>query len=307
MRVSFCCPGLEDTAPWLQGLNEALGEPCTTLWQPGDPCADFAVAWGPPQQFLDEQRHVRALFAMGAGVDGFMRLQIPEDLRLIRVEDAGMSAQMAEYVCHAFIRHFRELDVYEADANKGIWAYRKPRVRSQFPIGVMGLGVLGRRVAQALASFDFPVNGWSRTLKSVSGIRCFGGDAGLAQFLAESRGLVCLLPLTAATRNILNHTTLSQLQRGGYVVNVARGAHVVDEDLIALADSGHLAGATLDVFRTEPLPPEHAFWQHPRIVVTPHMSARTLHEESIAQIAGKIIAMNQGQAVSGVVNREAGY
>ena len=188
-----------------------------------------------------------------------------------------------------------------------IWAYRKPRVRSQFPIGVMGLGVLGRRVAQALASFDFPVNGWSRTLKSVPGVRCFGGDAGLAQFLAESRGLVCLLPLTAATRNILNHTTLSQLQRGGYVVNVARGAHVVDEDLIALVDSGHLAGATLDVFRTEPLPPEHAFWQHPRIVVTPHMSARTLHEESIAQIASKIIAMNQGQAVSGVVNREAGY
>ena len=118
---------------------------------------------------------------------------------------------------------------------------------------------------------------------------------------------MCLLPLTVATRNILNHTTLSQLQRGGYVVNVARGAHVVDEDLIALVDSGHLAGATLDVFRTEPLPPEHAFWQHPRIVVTPHMSARTLHEESIAQIASKIIAMNQGQAVSGVVNREAGY
>jgi len=126
-------------------------------------------------------------------------------------------------------------------------------------------------------------------------------------FLAASRILVCLVPLTPDTQDILNHETLSRLQPGGYVINVARGAHLVDDDLIALLDSSHLTGATLDVFRTEPLPAEHPFWRHPKITVTPHTSARTLREESIAQIAGKILAMQRGEPVAGVVDVQRGY
>jgi glyoxylate/hydroxypyruvate reductase A len=139
------------------------------------------------------------------------------------------------------------------------------------------------------------------------GVQCFAGEAQLDAFLQASRVLVCLLPLTSATRDILNHRHLSQLRPGGYVINVARGAHLVDDNLLALLDSGHLAGATLDVFRTEPLPPTHAFWQHPKITLTPHTSARTLRSESIAQIAGKIAAMQRGEPVAGRVDPQRGY
>jgi glyoxylate/hydroxypyruvate reductase A len=171
----------------------------------------------------------------------------------------------------------------------------------------MGLGALGARVAQALAHFEFGVNGWSRAPKVMAGVRVFSGLAQFNDFLSNTRILVNLLPLTAETRDIMNHNTLSRLQPGGYVINVARGAHLVDDALLALINSGHLAGATLDVFRTEPLPPEHPFWRHPKVIVTPHASARTLRSKSIAQIAGKIAAFERGETVSGVVDVARGY
>lgn len=218
-----------------------------------------------------------------------------------------MSVQMAEYVCHAVIRHFREFDGYEADVAAGTWSYRKPRDRADFPVGIMGLGVLGGRVARALAQFDFPVVGWSRSARRIEGVRCFNGQAGFDDFLAHTRVLVCLLPLTPETQNIMDAANLAKLKPQGYVINVARGAHLVDQDLLNLLDQGRLAGATLDVFRTEPLPPEHPFWKHPKITVTPHTSARTLRLESIAQIASKIKAIERGEAVAGVVNPGRGY
>jgi glyoxylate/hydroxypyruvate reductase A len=138
-------------------------------------------------------------------------------------------------------------------------------------------------------------------------VKCFSGTEGFKDFLAASRVLVCLLPLTPETRDIMNRDSLSRLQAGGYVINVARGAHLVDDDLLALLDSGHLAGATLDVFRTEPLPENHLFWTHPKITVTPHTSARTLRSESIAQIAGKMAALQRGGRMAGVVDRGQGY
>ena len=277
------------------------------MWQPGAPPADYAVVWAPPQQFMDEQPGLKALFNIGAGVDALLKLRLPPRARVVRLDDAGMAVQMAEYVCHAVIRHFREFDAYEADMAAGRWGYRKPRLRSDYPIGVMGLGVLGERVAKALAQFEFPINGWSRSPKAIDGVRGFAGADQFNDFLAASRVLVNLLPLTPDTTNVINKGTLARLQPGAYVINVARGAHLVDEDLLAAIDSGHVAGATLDVFRTEPLPAGHAFWTHPRITVTPHTSARTLRDESIAQIARKMVALQHGEAVAGVVNPARGY
>ena len=236
-----------------------------------------------------------------------MRLRIPPQLKVVRIDDGGMAVQMAEYVCHAAIRHYRELDRYEAETRRGQWSFRRPRPRTDFPVGVLGLGVLGARVARALQGFDFPVNGWSRSPKQLDGVQCFSGPDQLAPFLAASRILVCLLPLTPETQDILNRDRLSQLMPGGYVINVARGKHLVDEDLIALLDAGHLAGATLDVFRTEPLPADHPFWTHPKITLTPHTSARTLRAETIAQITGKIRALDRGDPIAGVVDLEKGY
>lgn len=306
MKLLFCCAGTKPE-PWIAGLRAALPAADVAVWEPGAPAADYAVVWAPPQAFLDEQPGLRAVFNIGAGVDALLKLRLPPTARVVRLDDAGMSVQMAEYVCHAVIRHYREFDGYEADVRQGRWSYRKPRSRADFAVGVMGLGVLGSRVAQALRVFEFPVNGWSRSPKALDGVRGFSGREGFNDFLAASRVLVNLLPLTPDTQDILNRDTLSRLQPGGYVINVARGAHLVDEDLLALLDEGHLAGATLDVFRTEPLPAGHPFWTHPSIAVTPHTSARTLRDESIAQIAGKIRALEQGEPIAGIVDPVRGY
>lgn len=309
IRITVC---LTDNRPdpWIEGLRAALPEAEVENWSPGAAPADHAVVWAPPQQFLDEQPGLRGLFNIGAGVDALLKLKVAPQTKVVRLDDAGMSVQMAEYVCHALIRHFREFDAYEAEARAGRWSYRKPRERSAFPVGVMGLGVLGERVARAVAQFEFPVNGWSRSPKQIDGLRCFAGEAQFDDFLGASRVLVNLLPLTAETRGILNGDTLSKLndgQAGGYLINVARGAHLVEDDLIPLLDSGRLAGATLDVFNVEPLPAGHPFWSHPKITVTPHGSARTERDTSIKQIVGKIRAMERGEAVAGVVDTGRGY
>ena len=306
MNITFCCTDTK-AQPWISGLQAALPAAQVSEWASGAAPADYAVVWAPPQQFFNEQTSLKAALNIGAGVDALLKLQVAPHTQIVRLDDAGMSVQMAEFVCHAIIRHFRALDGYEADTQAGKWSYRKPPSRAEFPVGVLGLGVLGARVAKSLAVFDFPVHGWSLGAKQIGGVRCWHGQSQLDDFLRSCKALVCLLPLTPETENILNARNLGLLQKEAYVVNVARGAHLVDADLLALLASGHVAGATLDVFRQEPLPPAHAFWQHPRITVTPHTSARTLREESIAQIAGKIAALEAGLSVAGIVNRNKGY
>ena len=309
MKIAFCCTDTRPE-PWLASLRAALPDAEVVLWPSGDASepADYAIVWAPPQAFIDAQPRVKALFNIGAGVDALLRLRLPDGLQIVRLDDAGMAVQMAEYVCHAVIGHFREFDRYQQAQVQGQWAPRPPKRRQDFAVGVMGLGVLGARVAQALQAFEFPVNGWSRSPKALPGVQTFHGPGpGLHAFLAASQVLVNLLPLTTDTRDILNRDTLGRLPPGGYLINVARGAHLVEDDLLALLESGHLAGATLDVFRTEPLPAEHPFWTHPKVTVTPHTSARTLRDESIAQIARKIRALQAGQPIAGVVDRQRGY
>jgi glyoxylate/hydroxypyruvate reductase A len=306
MKLYFCCTDFK-AEPWLAALRAALPQAEVEVWAPGAPPGDYAVVWAPPQDFLDEQPGLKALFNLGAGVDALTQLKVPPATKLVRLDDAGMSVQMAEYVLHALIRHFREFDLYEQDVAQGKWSFRRPRLRQDFPVGLMGLGVLGQRVARAVQAFEFPVLGWSRSAKEVSGVRCYAGFDQLPAFLAETRVLVCLLPLTAETEGILNRQTLAQLRPGGYLINVARGGHLVEEDLIPLLDAGHLAGATLDVFRQEPLPAGHPFWRHPKIAVTPHTAARTLRDESVAQIASKIARLERGESIAGIVDPLKGY
>jgi glyoxylate/hydroxypyruvate reductase A len=225
----------------------------------------------------------------------------------VRLDDAGMGAQMAETVCHALIRHYRQFAVYDAQQQAGHWLQREAPLRSDMPVGIMGLGVLGQRVARAVAQFDFPVNGWSRSPKQVSGVRCFHGADGLYDFLAASKVLVSVLPATPETQNLINRDTLSRLQPGGYLINVARGSQLVEADLLALIAEGHMAGAALDVFQVEPLPAGSPFWNHPQIRITPHIAALTNRAESVAQIVGKMAALEAGKPVAGLVDRQRGY
>jgi glyoxylate/hydroxypyruvate reductase A len=309
MKIVFCCTNTK-ADPWLEGFRQALPGVDIWEWQASKgqvKLADHAVVWSPPQAFIDEQTQLQNLFNIGAGVDALLKLQLPDKLNVVRLNDAGMSVQMAEYVCHAVIRYFREFEHYAQDAAAKRWSFRKPAVRSEFAVGILGAGVLGSKVAAALKQFEFPVNVWSRTAKALPGIQSFAGQEQLPQFLNATRVLVNLLPLTSETENILNRANLSQLQPGAFLINVARGKHLLEQDLLDLLQEGHMAGATLDVFRTEPLPQDHAFWQHPKINITPHTSARTLRDESIAQIASKIKAVYAGQPIEGRVSRERGY
>ena len=309
MNLIFYSPD-KNPQRWLDELAAALPGATVWAWTPelAGRQADYAVTWAPPPELFATQQRLKAVFNIGAGVDSVMKLAtLPTGVPIIRLIDAGMAVQMAEYVCHALIRHARGFDAYDTQAGRREWEQQRPIHRTAFPVGVMGLGVIGTRVAQAVAAFEYPTFGWSRSMKSLQGVTTFAGKEQLDEFLRQVRVLVCVLPLTRETEAILNATLLSKLKPNGYLINVARGKHLVEDDLLAMLDNGSLAGATLDVFRDEPLPAGHAFWSHPKITITPHISAITLRAESVAQIARKILALEGGEAIPGIVQTARGY
>jgi glyoxylate/hydroxypyruvate reductase len=296
--------------PWISGFKAALPQAEVVVWQEDvaiAPC-DYAIMWAPPTAMLEHLAHVKAIFIAGAGVDGALKFAhaLPP-VPLIRLSDAGMGVQMAEYVAHAVLRYYRRFDEYEKQARRGVWKPLSLMPKEEFSIGVMGMGVLGKRVLEALAPFEFPLRGWSRSPKDMPGVNCYSGADGLDDFLRGTRVLVCMLPLTPETTNLLDRSRLSLLPEGAYLINVGRGAHVAEPDLLTLIRSGRIAGATLDVFRNEPLPGPHPFWDEQRITITPHISALTLAHESALQIAGKIEALERGEPVADIVDRNRGY
>jgi glyoxylate/hydroxypyruvate reductase A len=286
-----------DTAQWEAGFKAALPDAQVSTWTAGAADCDYAVVWAPSAELLAQLQKVKAIFLMGAGVDAILKFgdALPP-APIIRLGDAGMGEQMAQYVTHAVLRTFRRFDEYDRQLRLGVWQPLPAHDKQDFTIGVLGTGQLGTRVIEALRPLGFPVRGWRRN-----------GAGTLDDFLRGTRVLVCLLPLTPDTENILDHARLSLLAQGGHVINVARGALVDDEALLALIRAGHLGGATLDVFRTEPLPLDHPFWGEPRITITPHISALTLVPEAVAQIAGKIAALARGETVADIVDRTRGY
>ena len=313
MRVVLSLP--EDAeACWLELLRAGLpgAQVNPRLWDspvdPATPAADYVVAYGKCATLFDEQRSPKAIFTLSAGVRHLLTLpNIPRDVPIIRLEDAGMAEQMIRYVVSAALRVVQHQDVYARQQREARWEQHDPRSPASMKAGVMGLGVIGAQVARALAAKGFAVRGYARSAKEVSGIAVFAGESSLDAFLDDLDFLVCVLPATPATDGILNRRTLSRLANGAHVVNIGRGAALVEEDLIALLDSGKIGGATLDVFRKEPLPADHPFWRLPEIVVTPHVSGLTVPDAAIAQIADKIMRLERGEPVSGVVAIERGY
>ena len=295
---------------WMDDLQAAMPHAEVVAWREGERIArcDYAVVWSPPPAMLADLAEVKAAFLMGAGADAILKHgdALPK-VPIVRVGDAGMGSQMAEYVTHAVLRYYRRFDDYEKQARSGLWAHIPLIPKKDFSIGVLGAGKLGCNVLAALKPFGFPLRSWSRTPKENDGVQSFYGSEQLDSFLAGSRVLVCMLPLTAETSNLLDRARLSKLPQGAYLINVARGAHVSEPDLMTLIRSGHIAGATLDVFRNEPLPAPHPFWDEPRITITPHISGTTVRSESIIQIMGKIDALERGEAVEDVVDRARGY
>ncbi|BAO85139.1 2-hydroxyacid dehydrogenase [Caballeronia cordobensis] len=303
-----------DLDAWLGGLRRELPDADLRVWEPGDTApADYAIVWRAPHELFANRPDLQAVFNLGAGVDAILDVErkepgtLPPNAKLVRLEDTGMAQQMVEYATYCVLRYLRRFDEYDALKREGRWQKLPQHARESFTVGVLGLGVLGGEVAKGLLKLGVPVRGYSRTPKTIEGVQVHAGAEQLDAFLDGVKVLVNLLPHTPETGGMLNARTFARLARGAYLVNVARGPHLVDDDLLAALDSGQLAAATLDVFHTEPLPPDHAFWTHPRVTVTPHISAETLREESIVQIAGKIRALARGEPISGIVDFRRGY
>ncbi|WP_250471031.1 glyoxylate/hydroxypyruvate reductase A [Caballeronia sp. GAFFF1] len=303
-----------DTDAWLRDFARELPEADVRVWQPGDTAhADYAVVWRAPRELFADRPDLKAVFNLGAGVDAILDVErkepgtLPPNAMLVRLEDTGMAQQMVEYATYAVLRFMRRFDEYDEQQREGRWQKLPQHARKTFTVGVLGLGVLGAEVARSLVGLGVPVRGYSRTPKDIAGVAVYAGPEQFDAFLDGAKVLINLLPHTPDTEGILNARAFGRLARGAYLVNVARGPHVVDADLLAALDSGQLSHAMLDVFHAEPLPADHPFWRHSRVSVTPHISAETLREESVVQIAAKIRALARGEAISGVVDFKRGY
>jgi glyoxylate/hydroxypyruvate reductase len=299
---------------WLEDLSRAIPDADIREWQPGDTDpADYAIVWRAPRELFANRPGLKAIFNLGAGVDAILEVErkepgtLPPNALLVRLEDVGMARQMCEFATYSVLRYMRRLDEYDALQREHEWRKLKPHPREAFTVGVLGLGVLGMDVARALAPLGVPVRGYSRGAKHIEGVTTFAGEAQFDAFLDGVHVLINLLPHTPDTEGILNRRTFARLARGAYVINLARGPHLVDNDLIDAMKDGQIAAATLDVFHAEPLPGDHPFWRTPRITITPHISALTLREESVAQVAGKIAALSRGESISGIVDLKRGY
>ncbi len=309
MHILFACP-LHDPDVWVPRLEAAMPGCRISVWNPDGPPsgAEVALVCKPPVELFQHETRIETLFNLGAGVDALLKMkEIPPHVRIVRLEDAGMSVQMAEYALYALLRVSRDFEAFDQSQARQHWDTREGTRQADWPVGVLGLGQVGARVAQTLAEFGYPVAGWSRTPREITGVESFSGQEALPAFLARTRFLVNVLPLTPDTRGILNRDTLGQLLPEAHLVNVGRGEHLVEEDLVQMLEEGEIAGATLDVFHTEPLPQDHPFWRDPRVHVTPHIAARTLRDESIAQIAAKVAQLMRGEPITGVVERSRGY
>jgi glyoxylate/hydroxypyruvate reductase A len=268
----------------------------------------YALVWRQQPGALSQLPNLKAILVLGAGVDSVLDdPDLPVDVPVLRLVDAGLSGPMAEYALYAVLHFQRRMGDYFEQQRTAIWCPRDELLAKHWPVGVMGLGVLGSTVARRIATQGYPVAGWSRNGNPVEGIEVHAGATGFDSFLARSRVLVNVLPLTPHTRGVLNARTFSTMPAGSYVVNIGRGGHVNEADLIAALDAGQLAGAMLDVFDQEPLPASHSFWRHPKIIVTPHVAAPTLASESEAQVVGNIGRLERGERPLGLVDRIRGY
>jgi glyoxylate/hydroxypyruvate reductase A len=301
----------DDPDKWRRAFADALPEAELRIGAESveDPAeVDYAVAWKPPKGLLRQYPNLKAILSLGAGVDHLASdPELPTQVPVVRLVDPGLTWGMTEYVVWAVLGHHRRTREYRRLQAEHRWERLEVPLGPSRRVGVMGLGELGADAARALKALRFKVAGWSNRRKEIDGVESFAGREEFGQFLVRTEILVNLLPLTEETAGILNRHTLGELPKGACLVNAARGGHLVEADLLELLDTGQIAEATLDVFREEPLPAGHPFWDHPRITVTPHEAAITPAETAAATIAENIRRIERGEPPSPVVDFSKGY
>ncbi len=275
----------------------------------GDPAGiEYALVWRPPKGELKSYPNLKVIFSMGAGIDHLASdPELPAGVPVVRMVEPGLTVGMTEFVLMSVLTHHRFMLDYAAQRRDKIW-----REIVQVPpwdrrVGIMGLGVLGGDAAGKLAAMSFDVAGWSRSPKDLPGVTCFHGADGFVPFLERTDILVCLLPLTAETEGILDARVFAALPRGAALISLGRGSQVVEADLLAALESGQIGEATLDVFQHEPLPPDSPFWDHPRVVLTPHVAAMTIAKGACAFVIDNIRRHKAGRPLLHVVDLNKGY
>lgn len=309
MSIAIIAQG-KDLTPWLNALQEKRPELNISIY-PNDinrEEIEFALAWNHPLGAFKKYPNLKCISSMGAGVDHILKdPNLPEAAVVTRITEPNLAKDMAEFTIALVMNHVRGLTYYKASEQKHLWKPKPYLKSSDITIGVMGMGVLGAHVAKKLKETGFSVNGWAKTVKEIENIAVYVGEDGLNAFLGTADILICLLPLTKETTNILNKDTFRRMPEGAYLINVARGEHLVENDLIEAIDAGHLSGASLDVFREEPLPASHPFWEHPYISITPHIASITNPATAVNQILENYDRFRNNEPLIGTVSLTKGY
>ena len=268
----------------------------------------MAVIWKHPKGTLANYPNLKCIASAGAGVDYIFEDETrPKNIPITRIVDPFLAGDMSEHVLSVILAHLKNLNAYKLDQVANVWEPKEYLRIKDVTVGILGLGELGALTATDLTRFGFKVQGWSRSKKNINGVKTFSGADEQQEFLKTTNVLVCLLPLTPATEGILNKELLSQLPKNAYVINVARGGHLVDKDLIELLDADHLSGACLDVYHTEPLPKTHPFWNHRKVHMTPHYASVSDTNSVIPQIVENYKRLNSGEKLQNLVDSDRGY
>lgn len=270
---------------------------------------DYVLSFRPPRGLLATMPRLKAAFCLGAGVDGFLSGgDYPAQVPLVRFVDPTLSAEMTQFVLLHVLTIHRQQRLFDEGQRQRQWRQMfLPRRTEDTRVGFLGMGAIGAFAAESLLHLDFAVSGWSRTRKEIAGVKSFAGDEELNAFLGQTDIVVCLLSLTRKTRGILNAKAFAAMPKGSFVINVARGGHVVEPDLVAALDSGHLGGAVLDVFEREPLPQDSPLWSHPKITVTPHIAAISEPPVAARWALDGIAAFERGERPGNIVDVETAY
>ncbi|TFF13146.1 glyoxylate/hydroxypyruvate reductase A [Pseudomonas sp. BCA14] len=268
---------------------------------------EYLAAWLAPDDLEQLLPNLKVLFAVSAGVDQLDLARLPADVPVVRLLDPGITRGMCEYASWAVLSLHRDMLRYRQQQVARNWQAHLLQPAANRRVGVMGLGAQAQQILATLAPLGFALSGWARSPHQLPGVDCFAGEAQLPAFLSQCDILLCVLPLTEQTQGILNHRLFAQLPRGAALVNMGRGGHLVEEDLLQALASGQLSGAVLDVLQEEPAPADHPFWDHPQILLTPHIAAMTQPDSAFAVLLENIRRHQRGEQMVGEVDRDKGY
>lgn len=298
-----------DQTHWIPLLSKELAAFDFRVWPDiGNPSEiSYYIGWEVFEGDKTAYPNLKAFFSLRAGVERFIgNPNFPDNAKLIRMIDPGLTESIVEYILSFVLRFHREHDRM-AEYIQGKWGSIIPKRAGKTTVGLMGLGHIGQSAAAKLNMLGFDIRGWSRSPKNIEGVQSFVDNAELENFLSGTNILVCILPLTPQTTGILNKELFSKLPQNAYVINIARGKHLVDDDLIAAISTNHIAGAALDVFHKEPLPRDHNFYNVPEIILTPHLAGITAPDTAVEVMRNALLDLEDGKNPKGLVDIKNGY